>query len=294
LSLVVSYWVNGFLGNILAFLIVFGIKSLLVNFESNFTPAVLNTGIWTFVLGFATWQSVGIWRSADQYSLETKRTGWALLARIVVVLSAARVGVGFVGQGLPAISDGFKQAIWLQRNAKWNVRVLSLGTELELSGGIGYGLTEELRRSLDAHKTVRVVRLNLSEGGLIDEAKRASALIRSRGLSTYVSSSCVSACTILFLGGRERYLESRAKLGFHASKIAGLYGPNRLEALASEQQYLISLGVSQPFASRVVHTPTEEMWYPPKEDLLSSGVVTAIIDGSSSEAYDRGVKTEIP
>ena len=78
---------------------------------------------------------------------------------------------------------------------------------LDFSGGISFGTAKEFETMLKAMDNVRTVRLN-SNGGRIAEAQKISDLIKARGLSTYVTHQCASACTIVFLGGKQRYLHA--------------------------------------------------------------------------------------
>jgi hypothetical protein len=116
-------------------------------------------------------------------------------------------------------------------------------------------------------------------GGLVQEAKDAGALIRSRGLSTYTSGVCASACTLIFLGGKNRFMKTGAKLGFHSPGLPGISRANMREKLAEEERYLTSLGVSPPFAKKAMGTPTETMWYPTAEELTAAAVVTRVTSG---------------
>jgi hypothetical protein len=191
----------------------------------------------------------------------------------------ARVLAEFINAGVPAIRSGFEHARWLNRNARWHFRILRQGTEMEVAGGVGFGFTDDLRRFLDTAPDVQLVHVNLAMGGLVQEAKDAGALIRTRGLSTYTSGTCASACTIIFLGGKNRLIKSGAKLGFHAPGMPGISRANMREKLAEEERYLTSLGVSRPFAKQAMETPMETMWYPTAEQLTAAAVVTRVTSG---------------
>jgi hypothetical protein len=79
----------------------------------------------------------------------------ARTAQVVAALGVLRVAFAFVTAGVPAIKAGFASAEWMRRNGKWQVRILNHGTEIELSGGIGVGLSSDLRKSLDATPEAR-------------------------------------------------------------------------------------------------------------------------------------------
>ncbi len=94
------------------------------------------------------------------------------------------------------------------------LRLLRQGTEVKLSGGMPAGTANALETMLDAAPQIKVVHLN-SIGGFIGEGEKIRDLIEQRGLTTYTSTQCASACTIAYLGGTSRYLAPRAKLGLH-------------------------------------------------------------------------------
>jgi hypothetical protein len=88
----------------------------------------------------------------------------------------------------------------------YSIRVMRNGTEAEIAGGFKYGLTSDFLKILSASRQIRIVHLD-SLGGRIAEAISLNKVIRSRGLDTYVSSNCMSACTIAFAGGTRRILK---------------------------------------------------------------------------------------
>ena len=191
----------------------------------------------------------------------------------MVIIGIIAIGIKFTNEGLPAIKESFNQ-IFLQ---KWDMRIARGGTELELSGGIGNGFTDELAHILDVAPAIKVIHVNLENGGLIAEAHRAGTLIHGRLLNTYVSSYCQSACTIVFLGGRERYLKKNAKLGFHSPSIPGVDDVSPL--ISDERHYLKTMGLSDGFMAHVFSTPKDQMWYPDNEQLLKEGVITSVVSG---------------
>src|SRR5439155_11997846 len=104
---------------------------------------------------------------------------------------------------------------------RYTLRLLRQNTELEVSGGIGFGLTDEVKRYLDAYPGIQVIHLN-SIGGRIVEAHKLRDLIASRKLTTYSSEGCLSACATAFLGGVVRVLHEDARLGFHQPSFPGV------------------------------------------------------------------------
>jgi hypothetical protein len=121
------------------------------------------------------------------------------------------------------------------RMPAYSIRIMRNGTEAEITGGFKYGLTDDFLKLVRASPQIKVVHLN-SIGGRIGEAEKLSKLIRDRRLNTYTSSSCLSACTIAFAGGRERWIHRRAKLGFHGPAFPGWSDADIVEASNSQRE----------------------------------------------------------
>ena len=130
-----------------------------------------------------------------------------------------------------------------------------------------------------------------SPGGLTLEGRLISALVRKRKLNTYVEHYCASACTQVFVAGRERILGPEGELGFHqavgldpageTSKLAppttrqlspttvfGINGNDTLQ-LAYEQA-----GIDRPFIAQALARGHDDMWLPTRAGLRQAHVVT--------------------
>jgi hypothetical protein len=156
----------------------------------------------------------------------------------------------------------------------YSIRVMNDGSEAEIAGGIKYGLTSDFAKILDASRGVRVVHLD-SVGGRIGEGEKLNALIKSRGLDTYVDAKCLSACTLAYVAGYQRILKQGAQLGFHRASFAG---EDQLDD-SLERSVYIAAGISRAFIDRALATKNSDMWTPSAADLLSAGVITAVSSG---------------
>jgi hypothetical protein len=275
LSLPVAYWINGWLGDIPVILLATG-AGLLIRVPALVKIALAAAmAVWVLAFLVSIWQLVGIWRSAGRHVGRGGRKVWAILAQVSVGLGTAMLAAQLVTSAIPQMLELGR--IWAgdAELAEHEIRLLPGGRELSYSGAITYGVTEEVRRALDAAPGVRVIHLD-SRGGRLVEAQHLRDLIAARGLATYVGQFCASACTSAFMGGRERWLAPGAKLGFHqASTPGGLSIMTALE-VAEEKQALIRSGVSQAFAARAFDAPPTSMWYPSAQELLAARVVTGI------------------
>jgi len=281
LSLPVSYWVNGFLGNALVVAFVAFIRTSNA-FKDDFDPALALASIaaiWAGTLLIVTWQIVGAWRSATRHRKTHPGNSWGIFAKVVLALAAIRLLGEVATFGAPQIDEYYRIYAGDNDLPKFSFRILRDGQELEFSGGIRFGAAKEFQHFVDAMGALKVVHLN-SAGGRIDEAQRIGDLIKQRRLSTYVSNRCLSACTIVFLSGRERYLGSHGRLGFHQPDFPGMTAEERRSVIANEEKRLVKLGVSPDFARKANEAPPEGMWFPTTAELLGARVATRITNSS--------------
>jgi hypothetical protein len=280
LSLPVSYWINGILARIATLSIVAAINAT-TDFKDDFQPGIALAAeilIWTTTAAVMVWQLVGLWRSAANYRRALK-IFWGTLAQVLVVLGAAEMVASFALVGAPQIRELYNIYRGDAEMGSYAFRVLRDGRELEFSGGITFGAAKDFQRFLDAMGVVQVVHLN-SPGGRLQEAERIGRLLQDRKLSTYVVNECLSACTHIFLSGRERLISPEGRLGFHQPDGPGLTMEERRTMLADEEQRLRELGVSAGFARKAILAPPDNMWYPSVGELLSEHVATRVVNSA--------------
>ena len=98
--------------------------------------------------------------------------------------------------------------------------VYQKGNQLILSGRVVGTEVDEVVRLLKSAPVIDTVILRNSPGGHILTGYRLGALFRARGLKTAVSGFCFSACSRMFLGGKQRYFTDDyppqyTRVGFH-------------------------------------------------------------------------------
>ncbi len=288
-SLPVSYWVVGFLGNFLVLILIGLLQAALDNNEYDPKWIILSVaGSWFVAVSWSIFQLVGIWRSAIRYRSERraqhKHGTWGVLAQVAVILGALSLVSSFVKVGAPQLLESWRIAFRDDPNIPaYTLRVMRNGTELEIAGGLKYGLASDFEKVLAASPQVRVVHLN-SIGGRIGEAEKLARIISARGLTAYTSSECLSACTIAFAAGRERWLSEKARLGYHGGKFAGQEQP---EAMTNA---LLRAGYDARFVSRAVSYPSTEMWYPTLDELKAAKVISGRSDAYRFAASGYGLK----
>jgi GYF domain 2 len=278
LSLPVSYWVNGILAGLAAVLIAAAINAS-VNFKDDFQPGLALAAeilIWATTSLIALWRLVGIWRSATNYQRALK-IFWGTVAKVLVVIGVVEALANLALVGAPQIYELYKIFRGDEAIGGYAFRVLRDGRELEFSGGITFGAAKDFQRFVDAMPAVQIVHLN-SPGGRIAEAVRIGRLISARKLSTYVVGDCLSACTTIFLSGRERLISAQGRLGFHQPDFPGLSGEERRDLIANEELRLRQLGVSADFAHKANLAPPDNMWFPRVAELIAEHVATRVVN----------------
>lgn len=223
LSLPVSYWLISFAANIAGALIVLAL-TLTFTPREGYEPTIilaLLSATWAILLVLLVWQIVGLWRSAERRAEErfkARRSAfWARAAQFMAVIAVLQFGAGFAGTGAPQFAELYR--IVFQNDPDIPDATLRLsddGRFLAVVGGIKYGLAGQVDLLLKAAPNVVGLLLD-SPGGRLAEAIKVSDLVRGRSLDTFVSDECSSACTLVFVAGRNRLVGQYGRLGFHGS-----------------------------------------------------------------------------
>jgi hypothetical protein len=152
----------------------------------------------------------------------------------------------------------------------FQIRVLSAGDEIEISGSFSWALPQNVEAVLASAPNARVVRLE-SPGGHLLPAMQIASIIQRRGLDTYVGRFCASACTIAFLGGQQRWVAPDAKLGFHQANAPG-FPPEQANAFL--RTIYETFTVPPPFIAHVLRTSYHDVWYPSQNELRANHFTT--------------------
>ena len=287
-----SYWLNGLLGGLLVAGVT-GVLGSTIGHQDDAQPMLWLASlilIWSIVALSTGWQVVGIWRAATHYQ-QSGKTFWGAAAKLVSVLGVLNAGYGFVFFGAAQMLGMYEIINGDSRVGPHQFQVMANGQMLDFSGGITFGVARELDQFLNAMGNLKTVRLN-SNGGRIREAQKMSDLLRARGLSTLVTQNCLSACTIVFLGGKERLVAPSGRLGFHQPAFAGMTAADRRAAIATEEERLLRLGLSKSFAERANAASPDGMWYPDSAELLRENVVTQVITPPMAPASPPATNAE--
>ena len=87
----------------------------------------------------------------------------------------------------------------------------------------------------------------------------------------------MSACTLAFLGGRERLLMTGARIGFHAPFEEGLFGQQFVSDNGTERATYISAGVAADFVDEALEVAPSDIWTPEPVRLIAAHVATGTV-----------------
>ncbi|MBK8071758.1 MAG: hypothetical protein IPK34_06925 [Ramlibacter sp.] len=275
--LATSYWGFGLMVTLGVMALVKAIDVIVQNSEvSPRASGALVVSVYLFALPATVWQFVGIWRSATRYSQLKPDAVWGVLAKLMVVIGVLRGGADLVQNGVPMMTEGVRLISGVENIPPHQIRVMRDGTEIELAGGIRHGTAAAFGQALASAPGVKVVHLN-SQGGRMGEAFRIHRLVKARGLTTFTAVDCASACTVIFLAGKQRLLSEKGRLGFHSASV-GESG-HVIDALNNEfRSAMLDHGAPREFVDRALSTRPDAMWYPSAAELQQARIVDAIVD----------------
>lgn len=229
------------------------------------------------------WQIVGVARSANRHAKQSSAK--ATLAWAALIVMALTFILSFVKSGVPQIAEEIMIA---RGDPEWPDPVISVlpnGREIEFCGPIKFGSATKLDRFLGEHPEINLLQLD-TQGGRDREALAMASVVRRHLLNTYVAQHCESAGVIVFLAGKERILRNNAKVGFHASRAAGITDSS---ATDRQVEVLMAAGANTRFTEQVINTPPSSIWYPDLQELVDQGLATRITDGTGFSLGSREI-----
>ena len=229
------------------------------------------------------WQAVGVVRACEAHLSDYGSMAGVWGAQLGLIVATLSVGV----YGLDALhavrgsnDDGASHEERLaERASRYRVEALSGGVA-RISGELEIGIVDAFEDHLERRPGTRTVELQ-SAGGNVYQARGLARAIRERRLDTRVTTSCSSACTLAFIGGRRRLVAPSARLGFHQYRIDADYPVLRADpraAQAADRRLYEAAGVRAGFLGQMFRASAREMWFPSPAELLEAGVVTGIAE----------------
>lgn len=171
---------------------------------------------------------------------------------------------------------GAGQAATVEFDSPYQFHLLMGGEVLEIAGSFSWSVPQNLQVTLAATPQVRVVSLN-SPGGHLEPAMEVAEIIHSLGLATYVDRFCASACTVVFLAGRERWLAPGARLGFHQAHAPGFSTADADAVLRAAYE---RFALPQAFIAHVLRIPPTDLWFPKPAELRVAQIITGAPPGA--------------
>lgn len=146
-----------------------------------------------------------------------------------------------------------------------------------LSGSIEPGDERRfLSLALNSKRDI-LVSLN-SPGGDLKTALEIGQLISLRGYSTGITNTeCVSACGLIWLAGRDRYLNNGERVGFHSPfRLNSVTQKREVDAVGSSLvgAYVRKLDLPSSVVSLVVEAPPEDITWITNKNAATFGLIT--------------------
>ena len=226
------------------------------------------------------WQVVGVIRAGEAHMIGSGAMApvWGSYLLILWVLFACGAQwLGLYQRTIPKPHEEmFATKMERLHASTYDLLLSQDGTVLLLKGDIAPGATKVVRKLLDDKPSIALLVLD-STGGNIYEARGVARYVREHGLDTHIDGECSSACTIIFISGRNRTMAQEARLGFHQYRL-NMTAVIPLVDVAEEQERDRALferqAVSREFLDRIFLSPHNEIWYPGRDELLAAGVLT--------------------
>lgn len=175
-----------------------------------------------------------------------------LISRVLTLAVALVLTVGLISTSLAQVGSRRDRGLEPPRGKSEEV-------VLVITGVIGPGAYRQFRSAI-RRSNPKLIILD-GPGGILGEALMIGQEVRRRGLSTLVAANgqCASACAVVYLSGRTRYVGKNAAVGLHAA--SDLSGRMDSKATTIMANYLGSVGVPSSILKRMAATkPSEIRW----------------------------------
>lgn len=290
LPLAQSFWINLLLlANGIAALLFLSVRSIEVELSVRAIALVLVIAL-TFTLVAWIWGVFGVWRSSEKHTSRGGLSVHAGIAKVMVVLGGI-ITAGQMGTVYLPMFQTFVPLIFGHDSmGEYQVTVLADGRSILVSGTLREGSAEGIEKIIKAAPAVTTLMLN-SNGGRLGEGKRLAEFVYERGLNTYVEGACLSACTFVFLAGKDRAATPNGKIGFHLPVV-----PWNTSKADDGSDYMVNVyrraGLPEAFIERVRATPASTMWYPTRDELIAARVITRVSLGGETGMALTGIRSK--
>ncbi len=223
------------------------------------------------------WQVTGAFRSSDRHYKHSGDSVLLWLAYLAIVMA-----VGMTVLHTLDLSAGPPAKITAESLRTRPMPDISAdGTRIYLRGDLDFMHNKDLTILLSEDNKLTTVELE-SNGGLIYAARALAVNIEKYQLNTHVQNHCNSACSIAFMAGKQRTLNTTGKIGFHQYKLTRQQ-PLQIESIKAEQMkdrdYFAARGINPVFLDKLYQSEHTDIWQPERKTLLEAGVIHALEEG---------------
>jgi len=112
---------------------------------------------------------------------------------------------------------------------------------------------------------------------LIAEAQGLANVVKDYQLNTSVLTYCHSACSLVFISGKQRDLGKNAQLGFHQYEVYSKAPLPWIEPIAEQRKdlaYFKEKNVAAWFLDKIYTTEPPDIWIPSQRTLIAARVIT--------------------
>jgi hypothetical protein len=278
-SLPISYWVVSWCTSLLIIIIFLSVGSFLSTLKE-FDPMSIFVSMssgYLILTALIIWQTIGVLRSSLNHIKNPKKLKiWGYLAIFFILGSVLNNYNTYQNVIVPQLVSYYKIAILSDPDIpSYRITVVENGKELLIEGGIKHGLMKDVEKALILAPSITTINLD-SMGGRQGEAKDLYNLISQRGLNTVTNKDCVSACTIVFAAGKNRWVGINGRLGFHSSSFEGL-SEEDVNATNKNMYRRISKekGIPVNFFLKGDKVASKDMWYPTIDELDKNNFITS-------------------
>ncbi|MES2535885.1 MAG: ATP-dependent Clp protease proteolytic subunit [Pseudomonadota bacterium] len=277
-----SYWVNCCLVSFLTSIILATIINRLPAMGGSLRLlASLSVAAFFVTITIWCWSIVGVWRSAGLHASRGGSAGWARLARVMVGIGVLTMVMKLSTDGLPQLKEFSLIAIGQDPVGAFSVKITANGQAVIFTGMLREGSARQIEMMLNAASGANSLILD-SPGGRLLEAERIASIVHDRKLDTYVEGMCASACTLVFLAGKDRASTPNARIGFHQPSFLRLTREEQAVATGAMMEQYRRARLPDDFIEKISRTAPNDMWFPTREELILANVITRISLGGEA------------
>jgi len=291
LPLSIAFWLNGGVITGIGTAMLGGFVSILNHSDQSLRMlSFLNLSA-LVLLGISwIWACVGIWRSAEKQAIQDGSAKWKNAAQASIILGILLMIGPFSQNFVPQLKECALIASGHDPLGTVHIIASANKKSVIVNGMLREGSAAKIRKILDATPAATSLMLN-SSGGRVLEAKELAALVRTRKLDTYVEGQCSSACTYIFLAGKDRAATPNAQIGFHQPSFPGIDLPTQMSITQDMLEVYRSAGLPETFIKTIAQVPPQEMWHPNRDELIEAHVITRVSLGGETATIGTAVRS---